>query len=121
MKGKTREEVQREIDADIEAKNIGAAMGIPLAVVMLLIQKAKADELDDAREVFTHARPGVVTLPAESVVYDDDDEGADDLDEGEDEYDEGEVYDDEYDSDEYYDPDDDEDDTEDQDAGPTMS
>ena len=120
LKGKTREEVQREIDAEREAKNVGAAMGIPLTVVLLLIQKAKADELDEARDVFTHARPGVTSVPAEPFAYGDDDEGADDLDEGEDEYDEGEVYDDEYDSDEYYDPDD-EDDTEDQDAGPTMS
>ena len=103
-------------------------MGIPLTVVLLLIQKAKADELDDARDVFAHARPGVVTLPAESVVYDDDDGEADDLDE-DDEFDYGydddgeEVYDedDEYDSDEYYDPDEDEDDTEDQEEGPTMS
>ncbi|MCR5683629.1 MAG: relaxase/mobilization nuclease domain-containing protein [Clostridiales bacterium] len=128
LKGKTREEVQREIDAEREAKNIGVAMGIPLAVVMLLIQKAKADELDDARDVFAHARPGVVTLPAESVVNDNDDGEADDLDE-DDESDYGydddgeEVYDedDEYDSDEYYDPDDDEEDTEDQEEGPTMS
>ncbi len=96
-------------------------MGIPLTVVLLLIQKAEADELDEARDVFRHARPGVTSVPAEPFAYGDDDEGADDLDEGEDEYDEGEVYDDEYDSDEYYDPDDDEDDTEDQDAGPTMS
>ena len=119
LKGKTREEVQREIDAEIEAKNVGTALGIPLAVVMLLIQKAKADDLDDARDVSTHARPALAPTPAESVVNGDDDEGADDRDEGEDEYDEGEVYDDEYDSDEYYDPD--EDDTEEQDAGPTMS
>ena len=88
-------------------------------MVMLLIQKAKADDLDDARDVSTHARPALAPTPAESVVNGDDDEGADDRDEGEDEYDEGEVYDDEYDSDEYYDPD--EDDTEEQDAGPTMS
>ncbi len=117
LKGKTREEVQREIDAEREAKNIGAAMGIPLTVVLLLIQKAKADELDDARDVFAHARPGVVTLPAESVVYDDDDGEADDLDEddvsdygydddGEEVYDEGDDYD----------PDDDDD----QESGPVM-
>ena len=81
LKGKTREEVEREIDAEREAKNVGAAMGIPLTVVLLLIQKAKADELDDARDVFAHARPGVVTLPAESVVNDNDDGEADDLDE----------------------------------------
>ena len=125
LKGKTREEVQREIDAEREAKNIGAAPGIPLAVVLLLIQKAKADELDDARDVFAHARPGVVTLPAEYVAYGDDGEEADDLDEDdESDYgydDDGEEAYDEDDSDEYYDPDDDEDDTEDQDAGPTMS
>ena len=128
LKGKTREEVEREIDAEIEAKNVGAAMGIPLTVVLLLIQKAKANELDDAREVFTHARPAVVTLPAEYDAYGDDGEEADDLDEDDESdyrYDDDgeEVYDedDEYDSDEYYDPDDDEDDTEDQDAGPTMS
>ena len=99
-------------------------MGIPLTVVMLLIQKAK-DELDDARDVFAHARPGVSPAPAESVVYGDEKE-ADDLDE-DDEPDYGydddgeEVYDkdDEYDSTEYYDPD--EDDTEDQEEGPIMS
>lgn len=126
LKGKTREEVQREIDAEIEAKNVGAAMGIPLAVVLLLIQKAKANELDDARDVFAHARPTLAPTPAESVVYGDDDEGADDLDE-DDESDYGydddgeEVYDkdDEYDSTEYYDPD--EDDTEDQEEAPIMS
>ena len=118
--------MQREIDAEIEAKNVGAALGIPLAVVMLLSQKAKADELDDAREVFAHARPGVVTLPTESVVYDDDDGEADDLDEDDESdyrYDDDgeEVYDkdDEYDLTEYYDPD--EDDTEDQEEGPIMS
>ena len=117
LKGKTREEVQRELDAEIEAKNVGAAMGIPLAVVMLLIQKAKTDELDDARDVFAHARPGVVTLPAESVVYDDDDGEADDLDE-DDEFDYG--YDDDgeeaYDEDDDFDPDDDDD----QESGPVM-
>ena len=128
LKGKTREEVQREIDAEIEAKNVGTALGIPLAVVMLLIQKAKADELDDARDVFAHARPGGTSVPAEPVLYSEDNGEADDLDE-DDESDYGydddgeEVYDenDEYDSDEYYDPDDDEDDTEDQEEGPTMS
>ena len=56
LKGKTREEVQREIDAEIEAKNIGAAMGIPLAVVVYLIERARADELDEARERFGIAR-----------------------------------------------------------------
>ena len=117
MKGKTREEVQREIDAEREAKNVGAAMGIPLAVVMLLIQKAKADELDDARDVFAHALPGVVTLPAESVAYGDDGEEADDLDEDDESdyrYDDDgeEVYDEEDD----YDPDDDDD----QGSGPVM-
>ena len=126
LKGKTREEVQREIDAEREAKNVGAAFGIPLAVVMLLIQKAKADELEDARDVFAHARPGVTLVPAEPVAYGEDDDEADDLDE-DDEPDYGydddgeEVYDkdDEYDSTEYYDPD--EDDTEDQEEGPIMS
>ncbi|MBQ3859457.1 MAG: hypothetical protein II779_02945, partial [Clostridia bacterium] len=126
LKGKTREEVQREIDAEREAKNIGAAMGIPLTVVLLLIQKAKADELDDAREVFAHARPAVTSVPAEPVAYGEDDDEADNLDE-DDEPDYGydddgeEVYDkdDEYDSTEYYDPD--EDDTEDQEEGPIMS
>ena len=117
LKGKTREEVQREIDAEREAKNIGVAMGIPLAVVMLLIQKAKADELDDAREVFAHARPGVVTLPAEYVAYGDDGEKADDLDEDDESdyrYDDDreEVYDEEDD----YDPDDDDD----QESDPVM-
>ena len=126
LKGKTREEVQREIDAEIEAKNVGVAMGIPLAVVMLLIQKAKADELDSARDVFAHARPAVTSVPAEPVAYGEDDDEADNLDE-DDEPDYGydddgeEVYDkdDEYDSTEYYDPD--EDDTEDQEEGPIMS
>ena len=117
LKGKTREEVQREIDAEIEAKNVGTALGIPLAVVLLLIQKAKADELDDARDVFAHARPGVVTLPAESVAYGDDDGEADDLDE-DDESDYG--YDDDgeeaYDEDDDFDPDDDDD----QGSGPVM-
>ena len=83
-------------------------MGIPLAVVLLLIQKAKANELDDAREVFTHARPGVAPAPIESVVFGDGDEA--DLDE-DDESDYG--YDD--------DGDPDEDDTEDQEEGPIMS
>ena len=122
LKGKTREEVQREIDAEIEAKNVGAAIGIPLTVVLLLIQKAKADELDDARDVFTHARPAVVSepVPLDTAEGEDDDldnnhYGYDD--DGEEVYDE----DDEYDSDEYCDPDDDEDDTEDQEEGPTMS
>ena len=117
LKGRTREEVQREIDAEIEAKNVGAALGIPLAVVMLLIQKAKADELDSARDVFAHARPGVVTLPAEYVAYGDDGEEADDLDE-DDESDYG--YDDDgeeaYDEDDDFDPDDDDD----QGSGPVM-
>ena len=117
LKGKTREEAQREIDAEREAKNIGAAMGIPLTVVLLLIQKAKADELDDARDVFAHARPGVVTLPAESVAYGDDDGEADDLDEDDEndfDYDDDgeEVYDEEDD----YDPDDEDD----QESGPVM-
>ena len=101
-------------------------MGIPLAVVLLLIQKAKANELDDAREVFTHARPAVTSVPAEPVAYGEDDDESDNLDE-DDEPDYGydddgeEVYDkdDEYDSTEYYDPD--EDDTEDQEEGPIMS
>ncbi len=44
--------MQREIDAEIEAKNIGAALGIPLAVIMYLIERARADELDEARERF---------------------------------------------------------------------
>ena len=56
LKGKTREEVQREIDAEIEAKNVGAAMGIPLAVIVYLIERARADELDEARERFGIAR-----------------------------------------------------------------
>ena len=126
LKGKTREEVQREIDAEIEAKNVGAALGIPLAVVLLLIRKAKANELDDAREVFAHARPAVTSVPAEPVAYGEDDDEADNLDEDDEpdyDYDDDgeEVYDkdDEYDSTEYYDPD--EDDTEDQEEGPIMS
>ncbi len=126
LKGKTREEVQREIDAEREAKNVGAAFGIPLAAVMLLIQKAKTDELDDAREVFAHARPSTPSVPAEPVAYSKYDDEANDLDK-DDESDYGydddgeEVYDkdDEYDSTEYYDPD--EDDTEDQEEGPIMS
>ena len=110
LKGKTREEVQREIDAEIEAKNVGAALGIPLAVVMLLIQKAKADELDDARDVFTHARPGVVTLPAESVVYDDDDDEADNLDEDdENDFNSDDDGEEAYDEDDDFDPNDDQD------------
>ncbi len=117
LKGKTREEVQREIDAEIEAKNVGTALGIPLAVVLLLIQKAKADELDDVRDVFAHARLGVVTLPAESVAYGDDDGEADDLNE-DDVSDYG--YDDDgeevYDEEDDYDPDDDDD----QESGPVM-
>ena len=84
---------------------------------MLLIQKAKADELDDAREVLAHARHGVVTLPAEYVAYGDDGEEADDLDE-DDESDYG--YDDDgeeaYDEDDDFDPDDDDD----QESGPVM-
>ena len=112
LKGKTREEVQREIDAEIEAKNIGAAMGIPLAVVMLLIQKAKADELDDARDVFAHARPAVAPAPAESTVYGDDDEA--DLDEDDEyEYDSDDDGEEVYDDDDDYDPDDDRDDEQD--------
>ena len=113
LKGKTREEVQREIDAEIEAKNVGTALGIPLAVVMLLIQKAKADELDSARDVFAHARPAVAPAPAESVVFGDGDEGADDLDKGEYEYDNGEEV---YDEGDDYDQDDDDD----QESGPVM-
>jgi len=116
LKGKTREEVQREIDAEREAKNISAALGIPLAVVMLLIQKAKADELDDVRDVFAHARPAVAPTPAESVVYGYDDEEADNLDE-DDEPDYG--YDDDgeevYDEDDDFDPDDDQHDDQDED------
>ena len=120
LKGKTREEVQREIDAEREAKNIGVAMGIPLAVVMLLIQKAKADELDNAREVFAHARPAVVSEPVPLDTAEGEDDDLDDNDYGFDD-DGEEVYDkdDEYDSTEYYDPD--EDDTEDQEEGPIMS
>ena len=118
LKGKTREEVQREIDAEREAKNIGAAMGIPLAVVLLLIQKAKANELDDAREVFTHARPAVTSVPAEPVAYGEDDDESDNLDE-DDEPDYG--YDDDgeevYDEEDDYDPDDDDN----QESGPVMS
>ena len=44
--------MQREIDAEREAKNVGAAIGIPLAVVVYLIERARADELDEARERF---------------------------------------------------------------------
>ncbi|MCR5681369.1 MAG: hypothetical protein K6G29_02860 [Clostridiales bacterium] len=81
-----------------------------------MIQKAKANELDDAREVFTHARPGVTLVPAESVVYDNDDEEADDLDE-DDEFDYG--YDDDgekvYDEGDDYDPDDDQNDDQNED------
>ena len=104
--------MQREIDAEIEAKNIGTAMGIPLAVVMLLIQKAKADELDDARDVFAHARPAVAPAPAESTVYGDDDEA--DLDEDDEyEYDSDDDGEEVYDDDDDYDPDDDRDDEQD--------
>ena len=84
---------------------------------MLLIQKAKADELDNARDVFAHARPGVAPAPIESVVFGDGDEEADDLDE-DDESDYG--YDDDgeeaYDEDDDFDPDDDDD----QGSGPVM-
>ncbi|MCR5682420.1 MAG: relaxase/mobilization nuclease domain-containing protein [Clostridiales bacterium] len=99
LKGKTREEVQREIDAEREAKNVGAAMGIPLTVVLLLIQKAKADDLDNARDVFAHARPGVAPAPIESVVFGDGDEEADDLDGDDDDYEIDNGEEDEYDSD----------------------
>jgi len=94
----TLREQSKEI-AEREAKNIGAAMGIPLAVVLLLIQKAMANELDDAREVFTHARLAVAPAPAESVVYGYDDEEADDLDGDDDDYEIDNGEEDEYDSD----------------------
>ncbi|MBR5679161.1 MAG: hypothetical protein IKX19_00785 [Clostridia bacterium] len=83
---------------------------------MLLIQKAKADELDDARDVFAHARPAATPAPAESIVYGDDDEA--DLDE-DDEYDFNcddygeEAYDEDDDFDPGYDPKDDQDDEQD--------
>ena len=89
---------------------------------MLLIQKAKADEFDDARDVFAHARPVVVSDPVPLITAEGEDDDLDDNDYGySDEGEEGYDEDDENDSVEYYDPDDDEDDTEDQDAGPTMS
>ena len=61
LKGKTREEVQRELDAEREAKNVGAALGIPLAVIAYLIERARADELDEARERFGIARADSVS------------------------------------------------------------
>ena len=84
---------------------------------MLLIQKAKADELDSARVVFAHARPAVTSVPAEPVLYSEDDGEADDLDEDDEndfDYDDDgeEVYDEEDD----YDPDDEDD----QESGPVM-
>jgi len=122
LKGKTREEVQREIDAEIEAKNIGAAMGIPLVVVMLLIQKAKANELDDARDVFAHARPAVAPAPAESVVYGDNDEAdLDEDDEYEYEYDSDDDGEEVYDDDDDYEPDDDQDEDDSQGFQMTLS
>ncbi len=89
-------------------ENAPVHFSIPLAVVMLLIQKAKADELDDARDVFAHTRPAVAPAPAESVVYGDDDEV--DLDEDDEyEYDSDDDGEEVYDDDEDYDPDDDQD------------
>ena len=147
LKGKTREEVQREIDAEIEAKNIGAAMGIPLAVIVYLIERARADELDEARERFGIARtdsdPSGQVIEVQYVddldgddyendngeegEYDSDtadshdDEGADNLYE-DDEYDFD--YDDdgkeEYDEDDAFDPKYDPDDDDDQKSGPVM-
>ncbi|MBR4206624.1 MAG: relaxase/mobilization nuclease domain-containing protein [Clostridia bacterium] len=61
LKGKTHEEVQRELDAEREAKNVGAALGIPLAVIAYLIERARADELDEARERFGIARADSVS------------------------------------------------------------
>ena len=144
LKGKTREEVQREINAEIEAKNIGAAMGIPLAVIVYLIERARADELDEARERFGLSRmdsdptgQGIEIQYADDLdddheydnreenEYDsdtavsDDDEEADDL-EGDDydyEIDYGEEDDAErYDPNGYDEPDDDDD----QKSGPVM-
>ena len=139
LKGKTREEVQREIDAEIEAKNIGAAMGIPLAVVVYLIERARADELDEARERYGLSRmdsdptgQGIEIQYADGLdddhkndngdedEYDsdtpvsDDDEEADDLDG--DDYDYGEEDEEGYDTNGYDEPDDDDD----QKSGPVM-
>ena len=139
LKGKTREEVQREIDAEIEAKNIGAAMGIPLAVVVYLIERARADELDEARERYGLSRmdsdptgQGIEIQYADGLdddhkndngdedEYDsdtpvsDDDEKADDLDG--DDYDYGEEDEEGYDTNGYDEPDDDDD----QKSGPVM-
>ena len=132
--------MQREIDAEIEAKNIGAALGIPLAVIAYLIERARADELDEAREQFgiVHTDsdlPGQVieVQYADDLDGDDyendngeedeydsntavsyDDEGADDLDE--DDYDYGEEDEEGYDLNGYDEPDDDDD----QKSGPVM-
>jgi hypothetical protein len=131
--------VQWEIDAEIEAKNIGAALGIPLAVIMYLIERARADELDEARERFGLAHmdsdPSGQVIegryadgPDDENEYDNgeedeydsdtadshDDEGADDLDE--DDYDYGEEDEEGYDPNGYDEPDDDDN----QKSGPVM-
>ena len=123
--------MQREIDAEIEARNIGAALGIPLAVIAYLIERARADELDEARERFglSHMDADLTGQGIEVQYVDDldgddyendngeegeydsdtsdshEDEGADDLD-GDDEYDFD--YDDDgkeaYDEDDAFDP-----------------
>ncbi|MBR5681301.1 MAG: hypothetical protein IKX19_11675 [Clostridia bacterium] len=134
--------MQREIDAEIEAKNIGAALGIPLAVIAYLIERARADELDETRERFGLARmdsdpsgqvieglyadgPDDENDNGEEDEYDSDtlvsydDEGADDLDEDNYDYeiDYGEEDDGEgYDPNGYDAPDDDDD----QKSGPVM-
>ena len=145
LKGKTREEVERKIDAEIKAKNVGAALGIPLAVIAYLIERARADELYEARKVFclshTDSVPsgqGIEVQYADDLDGDDyendngeegeydsdtadshDDEKADDL-EGDDydyEIDYGEEDDAErYDPNGYDEPDDDDD----QKSGPVM-
>ena len=140
--------MQREIDAEIEAKNIGAALGIPLAVIVYLIERARADELDEARERFGLSRmdsdspgqgiegryadgPDDENDNGEEDKYDGntavsyDDGKANDLDEY-DEYDfdyddDGkEAYDEDDAFDPKYDPDDEPDDDDDQKSGPIM-
>ena len=87
--------MERELDAERAAKNFGAAVGIPLTVVMLLIERAKDGQLDDARREFAVNDPseydtGGVDLFAEVDEYEYD---------GEEEYDEDDDFDPEYDPD----------------------
>ena len=136
--------MQREIDAEIEAKNIGAALGIPLAVIAYLIERARADELDEARERFglSHMDADLTGQGIEVQYVDDldDDHEYDNGEEGEYDSDtavsdeDEEMYDLDGDGDDYeidygeeddeegYDPNvyDDQDDDDDQKSGPVM-